>query len=349
MRGNYFLWFVFSGNRFIIDSEMMFWFFLLGLLISLVGTHFAVKGFPKLGLLDFPERYGLKRARIPYPGGLMFLLSSLFLPFIDPLFLPLSFALGVVGCVSFIDDRRPLSPWLRAVVYGMVVVSLFFLGIRIDFIGNPLAETNIELGFWPSLILTFVWVLSIQQSLNWFDGIKGLAVGIGGIGFFFLGILGLIHPELFFDPQETTSLWANFFLSGLCFGGWWYFFSGKIILGDTGAQTIGFLLAIMSIFTGAKVGTTLLVLALPLLDTVAVVFRRVFVEKRSPVRGDLKHLPHNAASFFGEQKSVLVLLGVSVIFGVLGTMLSGFEKLVAVVCASVVVLFGIVWMFRKNS
>lgn len=62
-------------------------------------------------------------------------------------------------------------------------------------------------------------------------------------------------------------------------GGFYFFWTKKIILGDTGSQTLGFLLAVMAIFSGAKIATTLLVLILPILDFFMVILRRLVIEK----------------------------------------------------------------------
>jgi len=75
---------------------------------------------------------------------------------------------------------------------------------------------------------------------------------------------------------------SKLFFAGACVGGFLFFLRGKILLGDTGSQVLGFLLAVLSIFAGTKIATTLLVLGLPILDVFFVMFRRVFFEKKSP-------------------------------------------------------------------
>ena len=68
---------------------MEYWKYLfMGLILSWGGTLTALNIFPSLGLLDFPERYGLKRNRIPYPGGLIFWILSFCFVYLDK---PLSF------------------------------------------------------------------------------------------------------------------------------------------------------------------------------------------------------------------------------------------------------------------
>ena len=324
--------------------------FLIGAVLAVFLTDLAVQIFPKIGFFDFPGRYGLKRLRLPYPGGLVFLLASFGIFFLDPKFWILAPAILVLGAVSFWDDFRQLPAWFRLLVHVGIATGLFFAGIRIDFIGDPFHATNFELANFPtiSFLLTVGWIVIIQNAMNWFDGLRGLAPGVSAIGFLALGVLGLIRPELFFDPAQTSLTLANFYLAGVAMGGFWFFWRGKIILGDTGSQIFGFLLAVMAIFSGAKIATTLLVLGLPILDAVVVVVRRVFLEKCSPFHRDQRHLHHNLAKKIGELKAVLALLGITVGLGVIAVFFAGFGKMVALILAVIFILGLSVWVGQKS-
>ncbi|HEY5714095.1 MAG TPA: MraY family glycosyltransferase, partial [Candidatus Gracilibacteria bacterium] len=250
--------------------------------------------------------------------------------------------LCLVGLVGFIDDREKLSIWVRMVAYLIAAFWVFAFGISIDFIGNPFAQTNIELEDYRylSLILTVAWIFFIQQAMNWFDGLKGLCTGVSGVGFLTLGVLGLVRPELFYDPQHMTLTLGNLYLAGLVLGGFWYYWQGRIILGDTGSQALGFLLAVMSIWSGAKIMTTLLVLSLPLIDLGLVVLRRIFMDKKAPWKGDFRHTPHNLAKKYGEARASLILILISVLFGALAILLVGMTKLVVLAVVFLIVLMG---------
>ena len=328
-------------------------FFGTGFLLSLLLVLLSLKIFPKLGLLDFPQRYGLKRSPRPYPGGLVFCLLSLVMCGIDASFQKLLIPLFCLGLLSFVDDRNPLPASLRLGVHAIIAAGVYFLGIKITFIGDPFHNTNFELASSPVMacLLTVVWLLVIQNALNWFDGIKGLAPGMAGVGFLTLGGLGLVRPELFFDPGQTTLTSMNFFLAGACLGGFYQFWKGKIILGDTGAQVMGFLLAVMAIFSGAKIATTLIVLALPILDAVFVVGRRVWLEKKSPFLGDRYHLHHNLAVLFGEEKTALFLIGISLFLGGIALFFISFQKMVAlsVIFVFILTLCGWAYFLRKKK
>jgi UDP-GlcNAc:undecaprenyl-phosphate/decaprenyl-phosphate GlcNAc-1-phosphate transferase len=305
--------------------------FLIGVLGSVVLTWSALKLFPIVGLLDFPHRYGLTRARLPYPGGIVLLLLGMAFLIFEPLLWFLNIPLILIGIISFWDDLKPLPVWIRGIVHLLAAGIVFYYGIGIEFVGNPFSDgQSFDLTMLPviSIGLTVVWILLIQNAMNWFDGIKGLSVGVSGIGFLTLGIFGLVRQEVAWEAGLESFLVTSFFLAGICVGAFLLFLRGKILLGDTGSQTLGFLLAVLSIFAGTKIATTLLVLGLPILDLLFVIVRRIFREKVSPFRGDKKHLHHNIARKIGEQKAALLLVVISGLLGVISIFVTGYPKLV---------------------
>jgi UDP-GlcNAc:undecaprenyl-phosphate/decaprenyl-phosphate GlcNAc-1-phosphate transferase len=323
--------------------------FLIGFVLSLILTWGAVKIFPALGLLDFPHRYGLKRKRIPYPGGLVILVLSILFFVTEPMLWFLSIPLALLGVISFIDDIRPLPVWIRGLIHLLAAGIVFYYGIRIAFVGNPFLEgASFDLTTLPiiSFGLTVVWIMLIQNAMNWFDGIKGLSVGVSGIGFLTLGIFGLVRQEVAWEAGLESFLLASFFLAGICGGAFLLFWRGKILLGDSGSQVLGFLLAVLSIFAGTKIATTLLVLGLPILDLFFVIVRRVFKEKVSPFKGDKKHLHHNLSRKIGEQRTALLMIAISGIFGVIAIFVTGYPKLLFLTLVVILILLLNEWSQR---
>ena len=319
--------------------------FLLGLLPAAITTFLATKFFPKLNLLDFPERYGLKRKALPYPGGIIFLTLCFGIALLDNDFLVLFPSLLGLGLLSFLDDRTPIPAGFRIIMHLIFAALVFFLGVKINFISNPFLETNFELSTLPivSFLATIGWIVLVQNAMNFFDGVGGLSIGVSGIGFLTLGALGLVRPELFFDTTHLPLTQANFFLAGLCLGGFWWFWQKKIILGDTGSQVLGFLLAVMSIFSGAKIATTLLVLGVPVLDAIFVIFRRTILEKKPPWKGDLLHLHHHFVRAWGEKPTAIFLIFCSGMLGTMAVSLTGMEKLWGILAVVILVWGGCFW------
>jgi UDP-N-acetylmuramyl pentapeptide phosphotransferase/UDP-N-acetylglucosamine-1-phosphate transferase len=62
------------------------------------------------------------------------------------------------------------------------------------------------------------------------------------------------------------------------------------LLRDIGIIFYGYALAYLSLLGGAKIGTLLVVLSLPIFDSIRVFVNRIFVMKKSPMKKDYTHL-----------------------------------------------------------
>lgn len=324
----------------------------IGILLGFICTYFAIKVFPRLNLLDYPERYGLNRPKLPYPGGIIFciLITSFFI--FTPHFWWLILPILLLGIVSFWDDKKPLPASLRLSIHLLIASFLVWKGLKIEFVSNPfIPGESFDLSSFTiiSSLLTVLWIIVIQNAMNWFDGLKGLSVGISGIGFLTLGLYGLFSSDLLWETSVTDFLSLTLYTSGICFGAFIFFLRGKIILGDSGSQVLGLLLAILSIFAGTKIGVTLLVLGFPLLDSIFVVFRRIFLEKKSPFAGDKKHLHHNLANYLGEKKATLILLGLSSLLGLIAIFAERIEKIISLGILILAILILNIWLTKKQK
>src|SRR3989338_1481978 len=261
--------------------------------------HFlALEIFPKIKHLDFPERYGLKRRRLPYPTGIIPIL--IFLPLYAWLQWDLQswgLMIGIVllGITSFIDDRSPLPWWIRLLVQIGAAFIIFATGSRIYTITNPLDSLTLipyfkldshvlltPLGSLPlwSGIFTIGWLGLTINALNWFDGIPGQVSILSTIGFLVIGFLSLSDRV----GQPYLALLA-FILAGLALGCFLFEIPPpKVLPGDTGAMFFGLMLGVLTIYAGGKVATAFLVLGVPLIDSFLVVLRRM-IKGKSPFNG----------------------------------------------------------------
>jgi UDP-GlcNAc:undecaprenyl-phosphate/decaprenyl-phosphate GlcNAc-1-phosphate transferase len=274
----------------------------LGLTIML---HLAaLRLFPRWGLLDFPERYGLTRPRLPYPAGILCILAFLALfPFLQEWTRQatgLMVAVVLLGVTSFLDDRTPLSPAVRLSVQLTAALLVFATGdctgSRVcsvtnpleGWIGGPIVELNSGFPL-PSLIVTVFWLMLTTNALNWFDGIPGQVNLLSTIGFFVIGFLAL-HTQV---NQPQLAMIA-FTAGGISLGSLLFDFPPPLVIaGDTGAMFLGFLLGVLTVYAGGKVATAFLVLGVPILDLLFVIIRRI-AAGRSPLSGSMagEHLHH---------------------------------------------------------
>ncbi len=266
--------------------------------LTILSTIIALKVFPKLGLLDNPKKYGLKRMPIPYPGGILLwiVFVALTLIFFETTtkLIGLLFGSGILVLISFIDDRISLPPWLRMMVQVMVALVMVVAGIGIEAITNPfggyieLDKFKFILEFGGSSltimafsgIFTLIWILLIVNTMNWMDGIPGLTSGmtfIGGITIFFLSISDLVN-----QPETAT---LALIVAMIALGFWLFdFFPPKILIGDSGSMFFGLLLAILAFFSGGKIATAFLILGFPIMDAIYVIIHRIY-NKQAPWKG----------------------------------------------------------------
>lgn len=310
----------------------------------------AIRFFPKLGLMDRPLKYGLIRQPIPYYGGIaiffgFFVSVLLFVP-LDRSLLAVLVALFLLVCVNFLDDYFFLSPFLRLFVQifaGMIVV---YGGVSIHSITNPFGLPfsfdyfPFSLGgqtiFLVSALFTIAWVVLLINSMNFLDGVPGLVSGVtflASVTIFFLSI----RPGHLIDQTLVTYLSAILAaVSGAFF--LFDFPPPKILMGDTGSVLLGFLIAILAIFSGGKIATAFLVMGFPLLDAVFTIVRRI-ANGQVPWKGDLQHLHHRfLKAGFSQRQIVLIVCLISALFGGTALFLGTQQKFFALVVLAVLMI-----------
>lgn len=323
---------------------------------------FALHVFPRLGLLDFPQRYGLPRRRIPYPTGVLAIVTFLAL---SPLLFSFPFSgtslslivsVVLLGICSFIDDRTPLPPLLRLVVQLGIGILLFLGGVRIYSLTNPLDQVtgipflpldSVVVGSLPVLsgLFTVLWLLLTINALNWFDGIPGQVSALSTIAFLTIGLLSLSdrvnQPTLALLALTPAGISAACFLFEIP--------PPKVLPGDTGAMFFGLMIGVLTIYSGGKVATAFLVLGVPLMDVLFVVIRRL-ARGQSPLKGDAKdqHLHHRLLQRGWSPRKVIALTAfIGALFGITALFLSTWEKIAAGVLLFLVMV-GLSWYTEKK-
>jgi UDP-GlcNAc:undecaprenyl-phosphate GlcNAc-1-phosphate transferase len=297
-------------------------------ILTILSVLIAKRLFPKLGLMDKPEKYGLKRKPIPYPGGiLLFIVFALLtLIFFDPSVKVIGLLLGsgILVLVSFIDDRIELPAWFRLLIQLLVAVIMVIVGIGVETITNPFGgyialdqyKFVLEFGDFQTTILalsglfTVIWIMLIVNTMNWLDGIPGLTSGItviGGLTLFFLSITDLVN-----QPETAT---LALIVAMIAFAFWIFdFYPPKIIIGDSGSMFFGLLLAVLAIFSGGKIATAFLILGFPIMDAIYVIIHRIY-NKQAPWKGGewdkhrkAVHLHHRMLQAGLSERQVLIIV-----------------------------------------
>jgi UDP-GlcNAc:undecaprenyl-phosphate GlcNAc-1-phosphate transferase len=211
----------------------------------------------------------------------------------------------VLMVLGLVDDLRGLDWKIRLGVQTLVATVLVLLGWRISlFIATP----------WITGPLSVLWIVGLVNSFNMLDNMDGLSAGVAAIAAALLSAVMLLagdpathQPQLFVGGFLLVIVGA---LTGFL---WHNRPPAKLFMGDTGAYLVGYLLAMATLtatFAGDDVPghailAPLCVLAVPLYDTVTVVWIRLR-SGRSPFVGDKSHFSHRLVEL-GMTKTQAVL------------------------------------------
>lgn len=282
---------------------------------------------------------------IPRAGGLpifiaILIATLLFIP-INKIMFGVLFASSILVIVGLIDDYADVSPYLRFA--GNIIISAIVIGfgLGIPYISNPfggiirLDSLQIPIKilgdhtvwFWADL-LAIIWLTWTTNMVNWSKGVDGQLPGFVGITAIFLGLLSQRFTA--YDISVQSVALFSYIIAGAYFGFLPFnFYPQKIMPGYGGGGLAGFLLGILSILSFGKLGTAILILAVPMIDAVYTIIRR-FKKGRSIFKADWGHLHHRLLEIgWGKRRIAYFYWLISLILGISSLFLKGIEKLIA--------------------
>lgn len=272
---------------------------LLAVLLTPVARRLALR----FGAVDQPDSRRVHSSPTPSWGGLA-ILAAFLVPLLVAAAVTNTISVQIVGIaigavlisiMGAIDDLRglPVAPRLGVQV-GVALLAICF-GVRFEGITSPFADAGyVNLG-WLSWPATLLWIVFITNSVNWIDGLDGLAAGICAIA---SGALALMAAENIFATGAVASGMMGAAICGACLGFLPYNFSpAKIFMGDAGAMFLGFVLACTSTVGAFKIPTAVavlppaLVLGVPIADMTTTILSRAR-NGRPIYKADRSHLHH---------------------------------------------------------
>ncbi|HNX37742.1 MAG TPA: MraY family glycosyltransferase [Candidatus Cloacimonadota bacterium] len=279
----------------------------------------------KLKLVALPDDRRVHKKVIPEAGGLSFGLTIVFMQIIGGIwFYPagrgMMFGLAGAGLLALLlgayDDRFEAKPFPKLIGYLALGLIMYWLGFRVDSLTNPMGG-DFQLG-WFAFPMTIIWYLAVINAINLIDGIDGLAAGITVI---VSGVLIVVGAK---DGNYPVVWLSALLLTGNLAFLKYNFHPASIFMGDTGATFIGLNLAAISTAGAAQFkGITSLtliipmsVLALPLLDVVLAVFRRLRLGKI--FTADRAHIHHMMLGLGLSQRTIAIIVYiVTLLFGMI--------------------------------
>ena len=240
------------------------------------------------------------------------------------------------------DENKPLSAGEQLVWQVVIVVLAVSWGWVIRYVSNPLGEGLLFLDqpligalVWPGSLITVVWLLLLMNAMNWLDGIDGLSSGVGTVAFLALAAVALLPSIYDATTQKLALIGAGAFLGFLH----WNFPKARVYLGTTGSWFLGLFLGLVALYSGGKIITTFLVLALPLLDLIYVSIQRI-LKRQPPWQGDtVTHLHHRLlARGYSTRTITLGAIAVTLLLGFLAIALPTGAKALALSAAAIMLV-----------
>ncbi|MBS3733355.1 MAG: undecaprenyl/decaprenyl-phosphate alpha-N-acetylglucosaminyl 1-phosphate transferase [Phycisphaerae bacterium] len=292
----------------------------LALYISALATPLSNRVAVRLGMLDRPARHKAHARPTPALGG-----SAIFAAVLGPSLLALALArvwaatdvppwlatrapslarhvtgaaarspmaLGLLGCaaalhvVGLIDDRKHLGAWTKlAAQVAVALIAAWALHVRVLTLAGPTI----------SIAVSVVWLVVVTNAFNFLDNMDGLSAGVALVCCVALLAAAADMGQVF------VGAWLCLLIGAL--GGFlpYNFAPARTFMGDAGSMTIGFLIGVVSCLTTYVppdaerliygLFVPLVLLAVPLYDTVSVVILRL-IAGSNPMIGDRRHFSH---------------------------------------------------------
>lgn len=345
-------------------------FFSSSFFLSFFITPFVIIFAEKIGIVDDPKKSShpkiIHKYPVPRGGGLGIFISVLvstliFIPLDKHLVGILVGALAITT-LGIVDDKFDMNPYTRLLMQFIIAAIPISFGIGISFISNPLGGiidlSNPQISFELLGKTRSIWILSDLFALFWIVGLMNFinmgAKGVDGQLPGVVGIAALAISVLSLKFSADITQWPIITLAIITSGAYlgflpWNYSPQKIMPSYSGSTLAGYLLAILSILSTAKVGTLIVVLGIPLIDTFYVVGKRVFSGK-SPVWGDATHLHHRLLNIGWSKRKVSTFYwACTALLGVIAVCLNTSQKFYTMIGVAFLLGGFIVYLNFKNE
>ncbi|MBR4508990.1 MAG: undecaprenyl/decaprenyl-phosphate alpha-N-acetylglucosaminyl 1-phosphate transferase [Elusimicrobiaceae bacterium] len=307
-------------------------------------SYFSISPLKKLAqkyLVDKPTKLKNHKGNIPLCGGAI--IATGFLGSLIILRLLTSFPSGTLhnlrglflgGIIIFIlglidDFKKPkgLNPYIKLLFQTLAAYQLIHYDIKINFLNTP----------WD-YIFTILWVVGLTNAFNLLDIMDGLAISQALIASLAFLLINLPFEYIYVNFAAVSLLGA-----GLAF---WpqNHANKKIFLGDSGSMLLGFLLSALALGTRfsslnqAGVFVPLLILALPIFDTIFVSIIRI-TKGINPLKGSADHFPLRLKKLGFKNKNIILFsISVSLILNILAYLITRTASVNMAICVYLVTL-----------
>lgn len=289
------------------------------LIISALAIIFVKKIAIHVNALDIPNERKVHEKPMPRLGGLgiyfAFLIGYMLFGQMTVAMNSILIGSFIILLTGIIDDINPLNAKDKLIGQILSALVITFYG---NILLNQITAFGLTINFgYLAYPITIIFIVACINIINLIDGLDGLAGGIASI--FFLTIIIICF---FQDRTSGLEFTLALIMLGSTLGFLIHnFHPAKIFAGDSGAMFLGFIISIISLlgFKGTvltSVFVPLSILAVPILDTLFAILRRVSHHKKIS-DADKLHLHHQLLGMkFSHRDTVLIIYGINILFAI---------------------------------
>ena len=339
---------------------------LIGKLAIQLGATYKPKVKRRDREYDNPEK-AIHEVETPALGGLAVaipvLIGMIFLFRLDGFTIPILLATLILVVGSILDDVLNLSSkiqmgyqLLAASIIGFSIIDLDRISFFTDEFLNLTALTwnmqllNIPISFvFPGDLILIMWILLCINSVKWVGGSPGLVESYSSIIFLLLFIISIRTAS--FYSSSLSILITGSLISLLYFA----YPSPKIMSGSSGKSIYGFLISVLALISGVKFSTTIMLLAIPLIDALYVIIYRYITYKPKNLLdlmriNDTSHLHHKLLKLNLSSRQILLIeASFSLLIGSLAILSTGALRYFALIFGLSAVIAFIVYINYKAN
>jgi UDP-GlcNAc:undecaprenyl-phosphate/decaprenyl-phosphate GlcNAc-1-phosphate transferase len=297
------------------------------LILTLISIPLLIRIAFHFNWLDHPNSRKHHHGATPVVGGLAMSFGIAITAILnfpnDHIFWVIFFATSMIVLIGFLDDWKNLPVSLRFLTQGAAAfLAVEIAGLQLNHLGDLFGFGVISLGF-AAIPLTIFATVGMANALNLSDGMDGLAGGLSVIATGFMASVAYMNGMVL--EFEALLILAGVLIGFLIFNmrfPWQK--RAKIFMGDSGSLMVGFLLGLAAIMVtqnevkSIPPAAVLWFFAIPLCDTVSLMFRRL-MKGKSPFHPGRDHLHHILLRVgYTDSQVVRFILAISFLLGLIG-------------------------------
>jgi len=255
-----------------------------------------------------------------------------------------------VFIVGLIDDRYDLKPAPQYIAQFIAALIAIIHTVFIQEVTNPLVGQPQRLPDWITFGFTVFWVMGMMNTVNWLDGVDGLAAGVTMIAALLFAVHSFNLARLHEPMRVNVALFPTA-LAGACLGFLPFnFYPARVFMGSAGAMTLGYTLATLSILAPARIATALLVMGIPIIDVAWLIVSR-WRRGVHPSQPGRDHLHFRLLDLGLSPRQIAILYyGFCAFFGSLALLMSsGLYKLLALIVLGLLMLAALVKLSQTSK